>query len=87
MTPVVEGRIASQTPPAEDRRARTPAAVPRGESQVAQLDRNEALRGPPPGAIERVQAAIARGHVYPHEALARASGRGGQPPRRRSTAG
>jgi histidinol-phosphate aminotransferase len=40
---------------------------------VAQLDRNEALRGPPPGAVERVRAAIARGHVYPHEALARAS--------------
>lgn len=42
-------------------------------SQVAQLDRNEALRGPPPGAVERVRAAIARGHIYPHEALARAS--------------
>ena len=40
---------------------------------VAQLDRNEALRGPPPGAVERVRAAIARGHVYPHDALARAS--------------
>jgi histidinol-phosphate aminotransferase len=40
---------------------------------VAQLDRNEALRGPPPGAVERVYAAIARGHVYPHEALARAT--------------
>jgi histidinol-phosphate aminotransferase len=40
---------------------------------VAQLDRNEALRGPPPGAVERVRAAIARGHVYPHEALARAT--------------
>jgi histidinol-phosphate aminotransferase len=40
---------------------------------VAQLDRNEALRGPPPGAVERVRAAIARGHVYPHEAVARAS--------------
>jgi histidinol-phosphate aminotransferase len=43
------------------------------ESQVAQLDRNEALRGPPPGAVERVRAAIARGHVYPHEAVARAT--------------
>ncbi|HWX44960.1 MAG TPA: aminotransferase class I/II-fold pyridoxal phosphate-dependent enzyme [Solirubrobacteraceae bacterium] len=43
------------------------------ESQVAQLDRNEALRGPPPGAVERVRAAIARAHIYPHEALARAS--------------
>jgi histidinol-phosphate aminotransferase len=42
-------------------------------SQVAQLDRNEALRGPPPGAVERVRAAIARGHVYPHEATARAT--------------
>ncbi len=42
-------------------------------SQVAQLDRNEALRGPPPGAVERVHAAIARGHIYPHEALARAT--------------
>ncbi len=43
------------------------------ESQVAQLDRNEALRGPPPGAVERVRAAIARAHIYPHEALAHAS--------------
>lgn len=43
-------------------------------SPVAQLDRNEALRGPPPGAIERVHAAIARGHIYPHDALARATG-------------
>jgi histidinol-phosphate aminotransferase len=42
------------------------------ESQVAQLDRNEALRGPPPGAVERVRAAIARAHIYPHEALAHA---------------
>lgn len=49
------------------------AAPPCMESQVTQLDRNEALRGPPPGAIERVHAAIARGHVYPHEALARAT--------------
>jgi histidinol-phosphate/aromatic aminotransferase/cobyric acid decarboxylase-like protein len=37
------------------------------------LDRNEALRGPPPGAVERVRAAIARGHTYPHEAVARAT--------------
>jgi histidinol-phosphate aminotransferase len=44
-----------------------------GESQVAQLDRNEALRGPPPGAVERVRAAIAWGHIYPHEAVARAT--------------
>jgi histidinol-phosphate aminotransferase len=50
----------------------TPVAAPRAESQVAQLDRNEALRGPPPGAVERVQRAIAHGHVYPHEAAARA---------------
>jgi histidinol-phosphate aminotransferase len=42
-------------------------------SEVAQLDRNEALRGPPPGAVERVRAAIARAHIYPHEALAHAS--------------
>ena len=40
---------------------------------MAQLDRNEALRGPPPGAVERVHAAIARGHIYPHEAVARAT--------------
>jgi histidinol-phosphate aminotransferase len=46
---------------------------PCAESQVAQLDRNEALRGPPPGAVERVHAAIARGHIYPHEALVRAT--------------
>jgi histidinol-phosphate/aromatic aminotransferase/cobyric acid decarboxylase-like protein len=51
----------------------TAVADPCAESQVAQLDRNEALRGPPPGAVERVRAAIARGHIYPHEALARAS--------------
>jgi histidinol-phosphate/aromatic aminotransferase/cobyric acid decarboxylase-like protein len=51
----------------------TPVGDPCAESQVAQLDRNEALRGPPPGAVERVHAAIERGHVYPHEALARAS--------------
>jgi histidinol-phosphate aminotransferase len=42
------------------------------KSQVA-LDRNEALRGPPPGAVERVRTAIARGHIYPHEAVARAT--------------
>jgi histidinol-phosphate/aromatic aminotransferase/cobyric acid decarboxylase-like protein len=52
---------------------RPSAASPSGDSQVAQLDRNEALRGPPPGAVERVHAAIARGHIYPHEALARAT--------------
>jgi histidinol-phosphate aminotransferase len=51
----------------------TAVVDPCTESQVAQLDRNEALRGPPPGAVERVRAAIARGHIYPHEALARAS--------------
>ncbi len=51
----------------------TAVADPCAESQVAQLDRNEALRGPPPGAVERVHAAIARGHIYPHEALARAT--------------
>jgi histidinol-phosphate/aromatic aminotransferase/cobyric acid decarboxylase-like protein len=52
----------------------TPAAtVLCAESQVAQLDRNEALRGPPTGAIERVHAAIERGHIYPHEAVARAT--------------
>jgi histidinol-phosphate aminotransferase len=50
-----------------------PAASACVESQVAQLDRNEALRGPPPGAVERVRAAIARGHIYPHEAVARAT--------------
>jgi histidinol-phosphate aminotransferase len=50
----------------------TAVAAPRAESQVAQLDRNEALRGPPPGAVERVRRAIAHGHVYPHEAAARA---------------
>jgi histidinol-phosphate aminotransferase len=50
----------------------TPIANSCAESQVAQLDRNEALRGPPPGAVERVQRAIARGHLYPHEAAARA---------------
>jgi len=44
----------------------TAVADPCAESQVAQLDRNEALRGPPPGAVERVRAAIARGHIYPH---------------------
>ncbi|HXA55638.1 MAG TPA: aminotransferase class I/II-fold pyridoxal phosphate-dependent enzyme [Solirubrobacteraceae bacterium] len=38
-----------------------------------QLDRNEALRGPPPGAVQRVRAAIARGHVYPHDATAHAT--------------
>ncbi|MGH2855044.1 MAG: aminotransferase class I/II-fold pyridoxal phosphate-dependent enzyme, partial [Solirubrobacteraceae bacterium] len=43
------------------------------ESQTAQLDRNEALRGPPPGAVERVRAAIARGHIYPHEAVTHAT--------------
>ncbi len=42
------------------------------KSQLA-LDRNEALRGPPQGAVERVRAAIARGHIYPHEAVARAT--------------
>jgi len=47
------------------------ATVPAMESQV-QLDRNEALRGPPPGAVERLRAAIARGHLYPHEAVGRA---------------
>ena len=51
----------------------TAVANPCTESQVAQLDRNEALRGPPPGAVERVRAAIARGHIYPHKALARAT--------------
>ena len=51
----------------------TVVANPCAESQVAQLDRNEALRGPPRGAIERVHAAIARGHIYPHEALATAT--------------
>jgi histidinol-phosphate aminotransferase len=50
-----------------------PATAAYAESQVAQLDRNEALRGPPPGAVERVRAAIARGHIYPHEAVARAT--------------
>jgi histidinol-phosphate aminotransferase len=50
-----------------------PATAAWAASQVAQLDRNEALRGPPPGAVERVRAAIARGHIYPHEALARAT--------------
>jgi histidinol-phosphate aminotransferase len=49
----------------------TPVTEPFAESQVA-LDRNEALRGPPPGAVERVRSAIARGHVYPHEAATRA---------------
>ncbi len=49
------------------------AESPGAESQVAQLDRNEALRGPPQGAVERVRAAIARGHMYPHEAVARAT--------------
>ncbi|HEV3323099.1 MAG TPA: aminotransferase class I/II-fold pyridoxal phosphate-dependent enzyme [Solirubrobacteraceae bacterium] len=43
-----------------------------GCPEVAQLDRNEALRGPPPGAVERVRSAIARGQIYPHEAAARA---------------
>lgn len=43
------------------------------DGQVAQLDRNEALRGPPPGAVARVRRAIARGHLYPHDASARAS--------------
>jgi histidinol-phosphate aminotransferase len=38
-----------------------------------QLDRNEALHGPPPGAVQRVREAITRGHVYPHEATARAT--------------
>lgn len=51
----------------------TPATAACPESQVAQLDRNEALRGPPQGAVERVRAAIARGHIYPHEAVARAT--------------
>jgi histidinol-phosphate aminotransferase len=46
---------------------------PCAASQVAQLDRNEALRGPPLGAVKRVRAAIARGHIYPHDALARAT--------------
>jgi histidinol-phosphate aminotransferase len=46
--------------------------TPVAESQVAQLDRNEALRGPPPGAVERVKEAIERGHLYPHDAVARA---------------
>jgi histidinol-phosphate aminotransferase len=73
MTPVAESRIASRIPPAKDGGAGTPASVPCAGTQVAQLDRNEALRGPPPGAVERVKAAIARGHVYPHEALARAT--------------
>jgi histidinol-phosphate aminotransferase len=50
-----------------------PATAACAESQVAQLDRNEALRGPPWGAVERVRAAIARGHIYPHEAVARAT--------------
>ena len=73
MTPVAESGIASQITPAEDGGADTQTSVPWAGSQVAQLDRNEALRGPPPGAVERVRAAIARGHVYPHEALARAT--------------
>jgi histidinol-phosphate aminotransferase len=51
----------------------TAVASPCTESPVAQLDRNEALRGPPQGAVERVHAAIARGHIYPHEALAHAT--------------
>lgn len=69
----------AQSPPGASRAPGSPS-VARGdaegqsaESQVAQLDRNEALRGPPRGAVERVRAAIARGHVYPHEAVARAS--------------
>jgi histidinol-phosphate aminotransferase len=52
---------------------RAPARSAATKSQTAQLDRNEALRGPPPGAVERVRAAIARGHVYPHEAVTRAT--------------
>jgi histidinol-phosphate aminotransferase len=50
-----------------------PASAACAESEVAQLDRNEALRGPPAGAVERVRAAIARGHLYPHDAVARAT--------------
>jgi histidinol-phosphate aminotransferase len=46
---------------------------PAADSQVAQLDRNEALRGPPPGALARVRRAIARGHLYPHESTQRAT--------------
>jgi histidinol-phosphate aminotransferase len=61
------------SPRHESPHAESPGAEsPDAESQVA-LDRNEALRGPPPGAVERVRAAIARGHVYPHEAVARAT--------------
>ncbi len=42
-------------------------------SPMAQLDRNEALRGPPPGALARVRRAIARGHLYPHDSTQRAT--------------
>jgi histidinol-phosphate aminotransferase len=58
---------------AESQVVQPESQVTQPESQVAQLDRNEALRGPPPGAIERVRAAIERGHVYPHEAVRRAT--------------
>ncbi|MFI5005175.1 MAG: pyridoxal phosphate-dependent aminotransferase [Solirubrobacterales bacterium] len=63
--PSVENRSASKASLSGDSQV--------AASQVAQLDRNEALRGPPPGAVERVHAAIARGHIYPHDALARAT--------------
>ncbi len=78
MTPVAAGP-GMESACAESPCAMSPGAASSGtegsrtESQVAQLDRNEALRGPPPGAVERVRAAIARGHVYPHEAVARAT--------------
>jgi histidinol-phosphate aminotransferase len=76
MTPVAEnptaksvGNACADRTHAESRAAANSTA----DSQVVQLDRNEALRGPPPGAVERVKKAIERGHLYPHDAVARAT--------------
>lgn len=59
--------------PLPEPHATTPPDGTTTAGQVAQLDRNEALRGPPPGAVARVRRAIARGHLYPHDATARAT--------------
>ncbi|HXB65581.1 MAG TPA: histidinol-phosphate transaminase [Solirubrobacteraceae bacterium] len=65
--------------PATTRPTVAPAARPgagcteAAANQVAQLDRNEALRGPPPGALARVRRAIASGHLYPHDSTQRAT--------------
>jgi histidinol-phosphate aminotransferase len=71
-SPPLDGHGDGEAAPPLDRHGEAARLRQHGESEVAQLDRNEALLGPPPGAVARVRSAIARGHLYPHEAAARA---------------